>query len=272
MASDTQQGAVEPPTGPPESDPPLYKFGSRDERVRSLVHSVALVLAAFLVGIVLAVVGLRVLATLGVATDADSLPPVAQAAAAGLQFVGFLLVGVWYLRWQNTVDLFEVRVPTVREVGWALAGLVSLFVLLNVVSVIIETLGVETAENAAIAQGRQNPTLFLYLIGVTILLTAPAEELLFRGLIQGLFRRAYGIIPGIVVTSLLFGVVHWVALSGSGSRVTYIAVAAVLGMVLGTLYEKTENLAAPILVHGLYNAILFYGAYLVTTGRIDIPM
>jgi len=43
-------------------------------------------------------------------------------------------------------------------------------------------------------------------------------------------------------------------------------------MVLGAVYEKTENLAVPIIVHGVYNAILFSVAYLVTTGRIDVPM
>jgi membrane protease YdiL (CAAX protease family) len=272
MASDTQPGGV-PPTGPPDADPPLYKFGSRDDRVRSLVHSVALVLAAFVAGIVLAVVGLRLLSQLGlVPQGSDSLPPLASAVAAGLQFVGFLLVGVWYLRWQGSVDLFDVRLPSLREVGWAIAGLVALFVLLNIVSVIIQNLGVETAENAAVTQGRENPTLFLYLIVVTILLTAPAEELLFRGLVQGLFRQAYGLVPGVVVASALFGVVHWIALTGGGSRLTYIAVAGALGIVLGALYETTENLAVPIIVHGAYNAILFSVAYLAATGQVDVPM
>ena len=271
MASDTQQGGV----GPPDADPPLYKFGSRDERVRSLVHSVGLVVAAFVVGVVLAILGLRALAQVGfVPQSTENLPPVAAAAGAALQFVGFLLVGLWYLRWRGTgaADLFEVRLPTLREIGWTLAGLVALFALLNVVSVVIEALGVETAENAAIEQGRQQPVLFLYLIGVTILLTAPAEELLFRGLVQGLFRQAYGVVPGVVVASVLFGVVHWVALSGAGSRLTYIAVAAALGLVLGAVYEKTENLTVPILVHGVYNAVLFSAAYLVSTGQVDLPM
>lgn len=269
MASDTQRG---PPRDPPDPDP-LYKFGTRDERVRSLVHSIALIIAAFVAGVALAIVGLRVLAVLGYAPrTTDGLPAAAQAIAAGLQFVGFLAVGLWYLRWQDGTDLFDIRLPTLREVGWILAGLVGLFVLLNVVSVVIETLGVTTAENAVIVQGRDQPTLFLYLIGVTLLLTAPAEELLFRGLVQGLFRKAYGVVPGVVITAALFGVVHFVALSGSGSRFTYIAVAAVLGLVLGALYEMTDNLAVPVVVHGVYNAILFYAAYLVTTGQVDIPM
>jgi membrane protease YdiL (CAAX protease family) len=269
MASDTRRGDVKPPDG----DPPLYKFGTNEERVRSLVHSVAIVLAAFVAGIALAIGGIRLLGLLGVAeTGADSLGPLASAVAAALQFTGFLLVGGWYVHWQDSMTLFEVRLPSLRELGWALAGLIALFVLLNIVSVIIETLGVQTAENAAITQGRENPRLFLYLIGVTILLTAPAEELLFRGLVQGLFRQAYGILPGILVASAMFGVVHWIALTGAGSRLTYIAVAGALGIVLGAVYEHTENLAVPILVHGFYNAILFSVAYLVATGQVEMPV
>jgi len=272
MASDTRQGETRP-QGPPDSDPPLYKFGSSDERVRSLVHSLGLVVAAFVVGIALAIIGIRLLATLNlVSGTADALPASVQAIAAALQFVGFIIVGLWYLKWQDSLDLFDIRIPSVRDFALVVAGIVSLFVLLGVVSAIIEFLGVQTAENAAVEQGRQQPVLFLYLIAVTIFLTAPAEELIFRGLVQGLFRSAYGLVPGVLITSILFGVVHYFALTGGGSRFSYIAVAAVLGVVLGVLYELSENLAVPIVVHGVYNAILFSMVYLVTTGQIDVPM
>lgn len=271
MEPDTQRGGVEPPVDPPD-DPPLYKFGTSEDRIRSVTHSLALVVAAFAAGFALAIVGLNVAGLFGFSYSSQNLPVELQAAAAALQFVGFLVVGLAYLRWRGTdVDLFQIRVPSLREIGWVVAGLVGLFVLLNIVSVIISALGVESAENAAVVQGREQPTLFLYLIGVTILFTAPAEELLFRGLVQGLFRKAYGVVPGILIASVLFGIVHFVALSGSGSRIPYIAVAAALGVVLGAVYERTENLAVPILVHAGYNAILFYAAYLAATGQIEMP-
>jgi membrane protease YdiL (CAAX protease family) len=272
MDPETQRGGVEPPVDPPD-DPPLYKLGNSEERIQSVAHSLGLVVAAFAVGFALAILGLNVAGLFGLSySGGQSLPVELQAAAAALQFVGFLVVGLAYLRWRGTdVDLFRIRVPSLREIGWVIAGLVGLFVLLNVVSVIISTLGVESAENAAVVQGREQPTLFLYLIGVTILFTAPAEELLFRGLVQGLFRKAYGVVPGILIASVLFGVVHFVALSGSGSRLPYIAVAAALGVVLGAVYERTENLAVPILIHAGYNAILFYAAYLAATGQIEMP-
>jgi membrane protease YdiL (CAAX protease family) len=273
---DTQPGragaSADASADPPDAGPPLYKFGSSEERIRSLVHSLGLIVAAFVVGFALAIVGLQALVLAGYVGSVDAIPPAAQALAAALQFVGFLLVGLGYLRWQGRdVGLFRIDVPSLRDVGWVVLGLVGLFVLLNVVSVLIGLLGIESAENAAVVSGRQQPTLFLYLIGVTLLFTAPAEELLFRGLIQGLFRSAYGVVPGVVITSVLFGVVHFVALAGGGSALPYIGVAAALGVVLGAIYERTENLVVPIVVHGLYNAILFYAAYLAATGQIEMP-
>ena len=65
----------------------------------------------------------------------------------------------------------------------------------------------------------------------------------------------------------MFGVVHWIALSGGG-KVTYIAVAAVLGLALGAVYERTKNILVPIAVHGLYNALLFSIQWLVATGQV----
>jgi membrane protease YdiL (CAAX protease family) len=89
--------------------------------------------------------------------------------------------------------------------------------------------------------------------------------------VQGLFRRAYGVKLGLVIASLLFGVVHYVALAGTGSRLVYIVVAGILGLVLGALYEKTQNLIVPIIVHGAYNTVIFYTAYVAATGGIEMP-
>lgn len=274
MDSETHGAGVDAPVeSGGDSDPPLYKFGDGDERIRSLVHSIGLIVGAFLVGTALVLASFSILRQVGFTVESVSaVPAEIRAVAAALQFVGFFLVALLYIRWRGSEEpLFDVSLPSLRDVGWIVAGLIGLFVLLNVVSFVIEQLGVTPAENAVIAQGQQQPEFLLYLIPIAFLFNAPAEELLFRGLIQGLFRRAYGIIPGVVIASVMFGVVHYVALGGTGSRTVYLAIAAVLGLVLGLLYEKTENLAVPILVHALFNAIQFYIAYLLATGQIAAP-
>lgn len=40
---------------------------------------------------------------------------------------------------------------------------------------------------------------------------------------------------------------------------------AVIGAILGTLYERTDNLVVPIIVHASYNAILLLASYATAT-------
>ena len=72
-----------------------------------------------------------------------------------------------------------------------------------------------------------------------------------------------------VVGRVLFGLVHWIALVGSsGSRLPYVTVAALLGLVLGILYERSGNLTVAAVAHGLYNTVLFGAQYAEATGLV----
>lgn len=111
--------------------------------------------------------------------------------------------------------------------------------------------------------GVDQPLFFAALVVVAIFVIGPAEELLFRGVVQNYLRLAYSPWPAILIASVLFAVVHAVALSGS-----LLGIGVVLGgltlvsVVLGYVYEKTGNLAVPAIVHGVYDAILLGLSYL----------
>ncbi len=83
---------------------------------------------------------------------------------------------------------------------------------------------------------------------VTAVLAAPlAEELLFRGLLYRLARRAWGPWPAATVSSLVFGLIHgepWFLFGLIG-----------LGLILAYLYETTGSLLAPVIAHALHNAV-----------------
>jgi membrane protease YdiL (CAAX protease family) len=284
MDSDTHpDGGVEPAvdsgTGP-DSDPPLYKFDGSGSRLRSTLHTVIIVIAAFVVANVLVVLLVQPLMLAGVVPstieETTDLPTVVQALLFAVNFVGFILVGLVYLRLRGVspfdADLFEIQVPGRRDAGWIVAGLVGLFALLAAASVLISLLGIESASNVASDIGQENPEVLLWFIAIALLLNAPAEEFLFRGIVQGLFRDAYGILPAVILTSGMFGVVHFLALSGSSSGIAVtLAITALLGVVLGTLYELTQNLVVPTLVHGLFNAIQFFLLYLQESGAVQAP-
>lgn len=99
---------------------------------------------------------------------------------------------------------------------------------------------------------------------ISIVVMAPlVEELLFRGAIQGHLMRKWKMpYLGIVVSSLIFGVVH-----GNPAQIPF---AFVVGMSLGWMYYLTGSLIPGILMHFINNgsSVLLY----VLSGNPDATM
>lgn len=240
---------------------------STEERLRSVGAGIGLTVAGFVTALVVLFLGVQALVAAGVPVRDQ--PVLVVGLSIVLQGVGFGIAVAIYMALTREFDLLRYRLPTLRDLGWAAGGLVALFVGYVAIALVVSQLGVDTAENAIVEQGRENPQLVLYLIPLAILVVGPSEELLFRGAIQGVLRRAYAPAPAIVIASALFGVAHVFALSGSGmGMLVYIAVTFVLGCILGFVYERTDNLVVPALIHGVYNAILFSMLYVQVSGAV----
>jgi hypothetical protein len=242
------------------SDSPLGRH-----HVGTLLRALVVIVLAFLCALVLAGLGSAVLAQLGLVSG-DGLA--ARVAVSVLQFLGFGVGVAGYLAVSRDWALLRVRVPTLRDALWIVGGVVAILVAAAAVGRVLSALGVQVAQNQVIVAGQQNPEWFLYMIPVSLLFVGPFEELVFRGGVQGLLRRAWGPAAAVVIAAALFGVVHWIALTGTGSRLSYVVVAATLGLILGAVYERTDNLAVPALVHGSYNSVLFAIQYASATGML----
>ena len=247
----------------------LYHTADRDVRLEAVVTSLGIVALAYGVGIVLASLGVSVAASAGYTLDAA--PVVALALQYALLPAGFVLVVVGYVVAGDHGDLLRYRMPTARDLAWVVAGFLALVVASTVLGEIITALGVESAQNRAIVRGRENPVLFLLLLPITLLFVAPGEELVFRGVVQGKFREAYGPLPAVVIASLLFGISHSGALAGSG-QVTYLAVATILGLILGAVYEYTGNLLVPIAIHAVWNGRIYLVEWLEIVHGVTLPV
>ena len=77
------------------------------------------------------------------------------------------------------------------------------------------------------------------------------EEVLFRGLVQRDMTSLFGGKWGLLVASLMFGVMHLTWRSIPELVFTFLA-----GMIFGYLYHRSRNLTAPIIAHGVGNTIL----------------
>jgi CAAX amino terminal protease family. len=190
---------------------------------------------------------------------------------SAFQFIGFGIVGIGYAYLTDQLHRIGLTRPTSRDLVWIIGGLLALIGLFAGINALFGLLGIESADSAIIDQGQDNPVYFLYLIPVTIFLVGPAEELIFRGLIQTQFRDAYGSTFAVVAASTVFAAVHFSSYSGGdiSALLATLMTILVLGATLGVLYERTQTLLVPAVVHGLFNTIQFAMAYIsIASGSI----
>lgn len=183
-----------------------------------------------------------------------------------LQGITFGGLAILYLRFRGlSLDFVPIDVPTKWDVAVFVLGVFGLFALLSFVSIVFSVAGIPVAENNISIIASEQPNTFLLLIPLSILLVGPGEELLYRGIIQGELRTTMSPLRAIVFSSALFASIHLFSLSGSG-KYSYIIIAFLLSLCLGAIYEYTDNLVVPILVHGMFNAAQFGLTYLSANG------
>ncbi|NIR16707.1 MAG: CPBP family intramembrane metalloprotease [Desulfobacterales bacterium] len=97
------------------------------------------------------------------------------------------------------------------------------------------------------------------MIALSFVLVGPCEELAFRGFVQRGFENSFGAREGLLITSILFGILH-------GLNTLYaIAPSFVGGLVLGYVWQRTGgNTTASALLHGANNSISLVVAFLFT--------
>lgn len=87
---------------------------------------------------------------------------------------------------------------------------------------------------------------------VMILFIGLVEELIFRSIVQTRLEETFGLFCGLLVTSLMFGIMH----SGYGTMYEMLFT-SLAGLAVGYLFQVTRSLLLIALTHGLVNVFLF---------------
>jgi membrane protease YdiL (CAAX protease family) len=177
-----------------------------------------------------------------------------------LQLVGFSIVSLGYLRYRGRT-LADIGVERPSLEGWISlgAGYVAMIVLWLAGSIAVfvigNRLGIERQQQGLIELGQQDPFIFLLMGVLSIFIVGPTEELLFRGVIQTRLRETFSPAAGVGIATTIFAFAHITdLLSGSlGGALLGVAVLLLVGLVLGVVYEYTDNLVVVAAIHGLYN-------------------
>ena len=181
-------------------------------------------------------------------SDGTALGDRARSLLSGVRFGKFVSVGAVGAVC-DTVVLVTLKqvVGAPPELAW-LAGVETAIIVMFLIN-----------ENWTFAgHGTDDRASFLRRLGRSHVVRAggvTTQFVIFEGVYRLLFRDV-----------LLGDIGLWVALTGGGSQLTYVAVAGVLGLVLGSVYELTENLVVPVAIHALWNVYVFGSQYLVATG------
>jgi membrane protease YdiL (CAAX protease family) len=227
----------------------------RRRSVPSLSYYVAL-MACFYAGILFGALGLRLAGSLG-----SAVPTTGQLVVTSLSFHGAALVFIWcFLRehrtdapeafgfannWPHALLFGLMLASAFLPLGWGLQWL-SAQVMTHVTFLPFspeEQLSVQTLR-AAGSLGQR-----LVLGVVTIALAPVAEELLFRGILFPWIKQAGFPRLALWGTSLVFALMHLNAAS--------FVPLFVLAVALALLYERMDNLLAPMAAHALFNGLNF---------------
>ena len=164
------------------------------------------------------------------------------------QFLSTLSIGLHVILGKYvSVDVFKLKIPNKWSI--LIASAVFIVVMGLWTNYFSELAGLPDNMKDVFEQMMNNP---LGIISIVVM--APlVEELLFRGAIQGHLMRKWKMpYLGIVVSSLIFGVVH-----GNPAQIPF---AFVVGMSLGWMYYLTGSLIPGILMHFINNgsSVLLY--------------
>jgi len=112
---------------------------------------------------------------------------------------------------------------------------------------------------------RQTALLFM---AMAVFVAPIVEETLFRGYLYPLFARSFGIAPGILLTGVLFGLMHGAQLGWTWSLVGMLIL---VGIIFTTVRARTGSVFASYLMHLGYNSLISFFAILGTHGFTKLP-
>lgn len=144
-----------------------------------------------------------------------------------------------------------------KNICTGLAGGIVLFIIVLFLSMLIQYLTGKTPEPQEVVKQLAGKPSLRQLIwpAIVIVITAPiAEELYFRGLIYPVLRARLGVDMAILVSALIFSMVHF--------SVFGLAPIAIGGAGLAYLFQKSGSLVPAIVAHSTWNALTLLLVYL----------
>ncbi len=139
---------------------------------------------------------------------------------------------------------------------WGVGGGLVLFAMVLAAGLIIQllepSLPPQPFEEVLRQVVTRNELLLMLLVGSVL---APlVEEVYFRGMVYPVLRQYLGMTWGMIVSGILFGMMHW-----DLWRTVPLALG---GIILAYIYERSRTIYAPWIAHGVWNGVMAVIVYL----------
>jgi membrane protease YdiL (CAAX protease family) len=172
-----------------------------------------------------------------------------------------LLIFVLPLLARRSLADLGLRVPTVEEVGWGLAGSVGMFAVISAIGAIEERVFHAKIQETAVDLLKSTTGIETFFFALFACLAAPlVEEFVFRGFIFNALLRYAPAGVAAVLSALLFGLAH-----ADPNSLNAVLPLAGGGVVLALVYYRTGALTASMISHAGFNlasviGLLFFKA------------
>lgn len=165
---------------------------------------------------------------------------------AVVRYAVIIIFAVMYKR--GTLNDGNLRIHS-RKLDILLAAAVG--IVMQICFLFAISLFKETFENGADSQIQYGfNSDFLLSMAVSVILTPPVEEIIFRGLAYTRLRRFYTAAVSAALSAMLFAVMH-------GSYETAVS-AFFAGLIIAFLFEKSGSILIPVTEHALFNAASYF--------------
>jgi uncharacterized protein len=170
--------------------------------------------------------------------------------------VQILFYGALYLSFYLVFKLRYGK-PVFRALGWQKPGVNLVWMAVGgvVLAFVLSLLGtaLKTPKVPLPFEKLTNTPGMLVFFGLIAVILAPIfEELFFRGFIQPVLSRTMGAVAGVVITAVLFGLLHGFEYSWVWQYAVFISLA---GIIFGWLRARTDSVIPSIVMHGFFNAV-----------------
>lgn len=173
-----------------------------------------------------------------------------------------LTVGI-YLKISKATwrDLGFRKFRPLQAIGLLLASFIGFLLVAAVVSVVLETLmpGIDLTGEQEIGFLDAATRGELFLTFVALVVIAPiTEEIVFRGLLLPAYARWFGIVPAVLITSVMFALLH--------PPLSAMITIGVFALFLAGIYVRTQSLWPAILLHSAKNLVAYIGIFMLGGG------